>query len=305
MSRTSIRVATIAALVFVASIGIAARSPITFRTVAALTDAPLPAFGSGKAIDIASIVRAIPDRGPEGTADTVYAPHPAVRYQRSIVEGLGNCSNMVKGLSWKLLRDGYEFEIVYVLPIEAALSGGGHTILRGTFALPEGQRVGLVDLVAAAVPRTSGHVMDIDDFRGAVPEVFLDPLRPESEDFSGFYSPEFLHEVVIGRTSSTETADWFRVLDQMYIDLNLPEKLDKIFFVGIGVVLGLAPPIHVDDLALVQSRHAFEFAAMRAALWGMRVAPLILLGCGMFSLFESFRRRSGIVECRDLAGVGS
>jgi hypothetical protein len=303
MTRTTIAVAATAVLV--TSLGLAARSQIAFKTITALTDEPLPAFAAGDAVDIASIVRAIPDRGVEGTNDTVYAAHPAMRYQRSVVEGFGNCSNLVKGLSWGLLRDGHEFEIVFMLPIDRFLNGQGHTVLRANLALPEGPRVGLADVAAAAIPRVGARPLDIGDFAGAIPAVYLDPLRPESEDWTGFYTPEFLGDAVIGRTSSAETARWFRLLDATYIDLGLSDKLEKILYSGIGSVLGVQPPIHVDDLAVLRSRHPYQFAEMEAALWGMRVAPLVLLGCGLSWLVNGPRRRSAKVEYRDFAGVES
>ena len=305
MTRTSAAIAATAVLVLTASLGLAARSQIAFKTITAFTDEPLPKFEARDAIDIASIVRAIPDRGVDGTNDTVYAAHPAMRYQRSVVEGFGNCSNLVKGLSWELLRDGHAFEIVYVLPVDAFLAGQGHTVLRANLALPEGPRVGLVDVAAAAVPRVAARVLDVEDISKALPAVYLDPLRPESEDWRNFYTPEYLGDAVIGRTSSAETARWFRFLDAIYIDLGLPEKLEKILYSGIGSVLGVQPPIHVDDLAVLRSRHPYQFAEMEAALWGMRVAPLVLLGCGLSWLVDGPRRRSAKVEYQDFAEVES
>jgi hypothetical protein len=290
--RVTALVEVVAIVVLVTTLGIAARAPVAFKTIAALTDAPLPELVPQHPIDIARIVRAIPDRGPEGTSDMVYAAHPAVRYQRSVVEGFGNCSNLVKGLTWKLLRDGHDFEVVYVFPIETFLMGRGHTILRANLALPEGPRVGLVDVAAAAIPRTADHVLDVGDFASAVPAVYLDPLRPESEDWSYFYSPEFLGDSVIGRTSSAETARWFHVLDTMYLDLGLPEKLDKMVYMGIGVLLGQLAPIHVAHLESLRSRHPHQFAAMNATRWGMRAALLVVLGCGLYRLGEALKRRS-------------
>jgi hypothetical protein len=302
MTRTR-RIAVVAALVLAASFVLAARLPIAFKTITAFTDEPLPAFEARDPIDIASIVRAIPDRGVAGTADTVYAAHPAQRYQRSVVEGYGNCSNLVKGVSWGLLRDHHAFEIVYMLPAETFLEGRGHTILRAKLALPEGPRVGLVDVAAAAIPRVAGRVLDVADLGGAVPAVDLDPLRPESEDWAPFYDAASLADVVIGRTSSAETARWYRFVDAIYLDLGLPEKLDKIVYVGIGVVVGVFPAIHVGDLAALRGRHPFEFAEMNAALWGMRIAPVILLGCALSWLVAGRRRRSGKAEWREFAGV--
>jgi hypothetical protein len=300
-------VAAGAVIVLLASLGIAARAPVSFKTVAALTETPLPNLESRRPVDIARIVGAIPDRGPEGTADTVYAAHPAQRYQRSVVEGYGNCSNLVKGLSWGLLRDGHDFEVVYLFPLETFLMGRGHTILRANLALPEGPRVGLVDVAAAAIPRDAGRALDVRDFSGSAPAVSLDPLRPESEDWTFFYTPEFLGDAVIGRSSSAETARWFRLLDAIYLDFGLPERLDKIIYVGIGTVLGKLPRIHVENLAVMSSRHPVQFAVMTAALWGMRIAPLVLLGCSLIWFVERLRRRrrGGKVECPTLARVGS
>ena len=291
MIRTANAVAATAAVVLAASLGLAARSPIAFKMIASLTDEALPAFEARGVIDIASIVRAIPDRGAEGTIDTVFAAHPATRYQRSVVEGYGNCSNLVKGLSWGLLRDGHDFEVVYMLPIETFLNGQGHTVLRANLALPEGPRVGLADVAAAAIPRVGERVLDVGDFAGAVPPVHLDPLRPESEDWTAFYAADLLADSAIGRTSSAETARWFRFVEAIYIDLGVPEKLEKILYAGIGVVLGVFPPVHVDDLAALRGRHPYAFAQMIGALWGLRVAPLVLLGCGVYRLVEAVQKR--------------
>jgi hypothetical protein len=292
MIRTSSAVAATAALVLAASFGVAAHSPIAFKMVASLTDEPLPAFEARDAIDIASIVRAIPDRGVAGTVDTVFAAHPARRYQRSVIEGYGNCSNLVKGLSWGLLRDGHEFEIVYMLPVETFLNGQGHTVLRANLALPEGPRVGLADVAAAAIPRVGERVLDVGDFGGAaVPAVHLDPLRPESEDWTAFYAPDLLAVTAIGRTSSAETARWFRFVEASYLDSGVPEKFEKIVYAGLGVVLGVLPPVHVDDVAALRVRHPYVFAQMIGALWGLRIAPLVLLGCGLYRLVDAVQKR--------------
>jgi hypothetical protein len=300
-------IAALAVLALAASLTSAAQAPVAFKTVAALTEAPLPELDTREALDIASIVRAIPDRGTEGTANTVYAANPVERYQRSVVEGLGNCSNLVKGLAWRLLREGRQFEIVYLLPIDGLLEGQGHTVLRANLALPEGPRVGLADIAAAAIPRDGGRVLDVGDITAAR-AVYLDPLRPESEDWSPFYAAEFLADSVVGRTSSAETARWFRFLEAIHLDLGVPEKLDKILYSGIGVALGMIPPIHVPDVESLRSRHPLTFVEMSAAIWGVRISSLILLVWGPLVLVDALRalrRRSGTVECRDLADAGS
>ena len=176
------------------AIGFAAREPIAFQKIASITDTRLPPFEPTTAIDIAPIVRAIPDRGIEGTKDTVFEVHPAHRYQRAVVEGFGNCSNLVKGLSWALVRDGYEFEIVHLLPIHAFLSGQGHTVLRAKLALPEGERTGIVDVAAAAIPRSGGRMLDVADLVGGRPDAHLDPLRYESEPWQQYYKSAFLED---------------------------------------------------------------------------------------------------------------
>jgi hypothetical protein len=286
-------ISALSLLALALALAAAARSPVTFQKVTALTDAPLPPLEPRTAIDIAAIVRAIPDRGVEGSADTVYEVLPERRYRRSVVEGLGNCSNLVKGLTWALIRDGYAFEVIHFMPIESFLVGDGHTLLRAKLVLPEGgEQIGLADVAAAALPRSGTRLIDLADLSGDLPDFHLDPLRPESEDWSRFYGREYHDDVAIGRISADATARWYRFLEAIYLDVGLPERADKILYVGIGVALGIYPPIHVQSVEPLRSRHPTEFAVMTAALWTFRVAPLLLLGCAISWLAGLVRAHS-------------
>lgn len=276
-------------LAILVALGIASVNPFAFQKVASVTDDPLPTFAPPHAVRIGPIIRGIPDRGPEGTADVVYVVRPAERYQRSIVEGLGNCSNMVKALAWSLLRNGYEVEIVHLLPIGGFLEGEGHTMLRAKLALPEGDRIGVVDVSAAGIPRARGRALDADEFVSETSPVTLDPLRPESEDWSRFYTPAFRSTSVVGRISGADSDRWFHFLEMAHLDIGLPEKIDKILYVGVGVVIGVYPLIHVADLGVLREREPGTFLAMRAALWALRIAPFALLGCALWWLVDRVR----------------
>lgn len=279
--------ATLSLLALAAALFLAGRDPIAFQKVTALTESDPPPFEPTAAIDIAAIVRAIPDRGAEGSNDTVYEVDPERRYHRSVVEGLGNCSNLVKGLSWALLRDGYGFEIIHIMPISKFLAGDGHTLLRAKLALPEGERTALADVAAAAIPRSGERALDLADLSaGEIPDFHLDPLRPESEDWTSFYEADYRSDVSVGRITAADTARWYRFLEAVYVDAGLPERLDKTLYVGIGVLLGVYPPIYVTDLERLRSRHAVRFARMEAALWVFRLAPLVLLSCALAWLAE-------------------
>jgi hypothetical protein len=289
------RVCTLLSLLALAlALASAARDPIAFQKVTTLTAAPAPAFEPRAAIDIATRIRAIPDRGREGSADWAYEVDPERLHQRSVVEGLGNCSNLVKGLGWALLRDGYDFEIVHVMPVASFLDGDGHTLLRAKLALPEGERVALADVAAAAIPRSGDRALDVADLRGDLPDFRLDPIRPESEDWTRFWTPGFRRDIAVGRISAADTRSWYRFVGAIYRDLGLPDRLEKMLYEGIGAVLGVQPRIHVDELETLRSPHAARFAVTTAALWAFRVAPLALLLCAVAWLAErTLGRRRG------------
>jgi hypothetical protein len=274
-----------------AALAVAASDPVAFQKVGALSGAAIPPFDSATVVDVAPTLRAMPDRGSEGSSTIVYDVLPLRKRQRTLGEGWGNCSSLVFGMAAELDAEGKEYRIVHLMPLEHFLDGTGHTLLRARFALPEGPRLGLVDVAAAAIPRSAGRPLEPEDLgRGEIPGFRLDPVRPESEDWTPFYAEDFQSDLVLGWITSADLARYFRFLETVYVDAGLPPRVEKIVYDGLALVLGFYPTIHADRLAEARQRHRLRFAMHETSLWTLRIAPFLLVASAGLWLYD--RRRS-------------
>jgi len=278
-----------------AALAVAASDPLGFQKVGALSAVPLGRFDPATVVDVAPLLRAMPDRGIAGSLTTIYDVLPARKRQRTLVEGWGNCSNLVFGLAIELDAEGVDYEIVHMMPPDHFLDGQGHTVLRAKVALPEGPRVSLVGVSSASIRRTAGRPLDIDDLgHGAIPELTADSFRPEIEDWDRFYSPEFQSDLILGRMSSADLRRYFRFIEAVYVDLGLPPYVEKIAYDGLALVLGYYPTIHAERLAEARRRNPLRFAVQEGSLWTLRLAPLALVASVAAALYGSRRGATGL-----------
>ena len=140
------------------SLGAAMRAPIAIQKINAIVPAQgfAPIDGEGS-LDVASVVGAIPYR-----QNPVWTVEPERKYQQTIVEGFGNCSQKTFGLAYLLDQSGVDYQVIHLLPPERFLIGGGHTVMRTRYRYRGSERVGIVDLLAAGLPVSASGYADID-----------------------------------------------------------------------------------------------------------------------------------------------
>lgn len=266
------------ALLAVAALAVAASDPVGFQKVAALTDAPPPAFRPAAQIDVEPLVRAIPDRGEAGAQVTIYDVLPERKHRRTVIEGWGNCSNQVFGMAFALRQQGADYEIVHFLPRESYLGGDGHTVIRTRFPLDGRAVVGLVDVVGRAIPLSDGRPLDVTDLgRGEIAGLVFRAIGSHDPRWERFYAGGFQSGVLVGRIPARGVDRYFRFLEASYVDLGLPPRLEKVIWDGAAVVLGFYPPIHVESLADARDGRTLRFLLLAASLWVLRLAPLAAL----------------------------
>jgi hypothetical protein len=280
-----------AALLTAAALGLAALDPVGFQKVAALTAAPARPFEPASEIDVAPLVRSIPDRGEAGAAVTVYDVLPERKHRRTVVEGFGNCSNLVFGMAFALRQRGADYEIVHFLPRETFLDGDGHTVIRTRFPLDAGAAVGLVDVVGRALPMSGGQPLDVAGLgRGEIADLAFHPLGAHDPRWERFYAADFQRGVLVGRIEARSVDRYYRFLEASYVDLGLPPQLEKLIWDGAAVVLGFYPQVHVESVAEARRGHALRFFALEASLWVLRLVPLAALLVLAASLARRFTR---------------
>ncbi len=243
------------------------------------------------ALNVADFIGAIPYVNDWNSLFTV---DPVSKFRQTIVQGDGDCSNLVFGAAYALDRAGIDYEIIHLLPRTTVLDGEGHVVLRVPYSFEGAQRIGIVDVQAAGLPQSQGRFVDRKDLEnGPLPEYTLLRLNPGRDHSNSPYYTDFLATARVGSMSSTEVGRYFRFIESVYVPLgNAP--FEKYLFDGAAVLLGIFPPIYVTSPAdLFQDvhllRHFFIFA-----LWMMRSLPLFI---PLFVLSEMMvSRQTGIPE---------
>lgn len=237
----------------------------------------IPPLQGEASLDVERVLSAIPF-DPEDLGFMVWEVDPDRKYQRTILEGRGNCSNFVFGLARLLELSDVDFQIVHMMRPRDFLEGRGHTVIRTRYLHAGEERVGLVDVFAGGLPQSAGRLLDASDLRGPVPDFsFLSwNGRPElAKDFFRELPPD----VVIGWISRADVERYFRFLERFYVPLG-SSRIEKYLYDGVALLLGFYPPIQVEDIGRLRDANPLEWHLYQFALWSFRSAlvGLPLLG---------------------------
>jgi hypothetical protein len=249
----------------------ATTSPIAFQKLMSLTTDPVgdPDWSQARyPVDIAGLISAVPYSGNDGIAAVL----PSEMYERTILDGGGNCANKSRGLAYYLEQRGLPFERVELLKVDGFLRGQGHVLVR-TLVMHDGQpRVALVDMLEGGLPVRAGTTIDLPDLERADPfTIEILPLNWRMDRYSEYYG-SFLDEVVIARVSDDEIVGFFRYLEGTYVPLGL-ERFERIVFNALAIVHGKFPPLHVskaDYDRLLEGNHG-KLALAQAMVQATRI----------------------------------
>lgn len=243
-----------------------------------------PIVAAGDAVDIARIIAATPyHSGRVMTLDF------EEKYRATIEGGAGTCSERSFGLAWKLRRSDLDIQIVHLMRPGEIVRGVGHTVVRIAYDDAGETRVGLVDLLEGGLPTSGGVPLDIQDLtHGAVPDFRIRSFNDRKDEASRYYG-DFLDGASIGFIPARELDSYFAFIESVYRPLG-SERLEKLFFDGLALLLGALPSVYVPDDAVLVGPHAIEMRLQKAALWVLRSALLVIPG---LLVFEIVARRRG------------
>ena len=246
-------------------------SPVAFQKVAAVTfieesEIALPEPKSY--VDIRQILHGIPYKG-----GMVYEVEPKYKYEKTIQEGYGNCSNLAFGLGYYLSKHEHEFQIIHLMPPDGFLAGQGHTVVNMPYTIDGKTIYGIVDVLEGGLPRNNDLFIDINSLRkGNFNNPSILPLNPNKDHLSPYYHKEFLSYSVLGVIKGEEVKSYFKFIENIYIPLG-NRKLEKILYDGLSIVFGYYPKIYVlqeDSEALFKGNEFTKILAV-TLLVSMRV----------------------------------
>jgi hypothetical protein len=244
---------------------------VTIAPVSALPTLQLPAVAGP---DMRALITAI----PYADSRTVYDILPGVRYQRTIEQGLGNCSNLAFGLAYWLNGHDHDYQVVHFIPPESFVLGQGHTVLNMPFVLDGAAQLGLVDLLEGGIPLMHGQPVTLAQLqRRPLHEVSVLPLNPRMDAGSDYYG-DFLSDAVIGVVPAASVQRYFRFIEAVYVPLG-NRKLERILFGGLAVLVGQFPETLVlrNEYERLYVAHPLLFTTAPLLLWLMRLLPFLLV----------------------------
>jgi len=253
-------------------------SPVAFQksnAIKAVDSLSKLSATNAKLLDVRLAISSIPYKLEGGPVNDV---KPVDKYRKTIEEGKGNCSNMSFGMSYRLIQEDIDFQIVQILNPVGFLEGNGHTVLNVPYHLDGEARVGIVDMVEGGVPMNGSDFIDIEDLqRGGLSDFKVKPLNA-SKDLTSPYYDDLVDQGVIGVIDRDEVEGYFRFLSTVYIPLG-NKRLEKMFYDGVSMVLGVFPTIYVDrsDYDLLFSKYPVRRFSAICLLWSIRGLAILLI----------------------------
>ena len=241
-----------------------AKNPILFKSVNSFSEINL-LMNSIQPVEIKyieGILRPIPYKGDN--KNNLYNILPADRYDLSIKNGYGNCSNLVYGASYKLLEDVKEFYIINFYPKDGWTKGFGHTAI----LMNIDKEIVIVDLLEG------GLVYNINQNNFFTNETSVKFKSCNSlKDGINPYFPIVLNND-IGIISSDSVKEYFQFIEMIYIPFGV-KKIEKYFYDGLALFFRKYPKIIIDDKYKLVTK--FENFKFQFYLWWYRVMIVIFL----------------------------
>ena len=264
-------------------------SPIAFQKSMSLSDAPIiePDWTIANAIDARKVIGSIPYKGSQALSDVL----PRKLYERTILQGYGNCANKTRGLSYLLLEEGIPFERVDLIPADGFIQGRGHTLVRTKYVLDGVTRVGMIDILEGGVPALDRVPIDLRQLRESIPYTLkLLPLNVLVDDHSDYYG-SFLETASIGVIDHREIARYFRFVETIYVSLNDAE-FERFICNASAVVLGIFPQLHVSptEFARLKAQSPGTVALAHALTWSARVFIVVIVLTMSLRLVQFLRK---------------
>jgi hypothetical protein len=260
-------------LLVAAALAAAALRPVAFQKANSIrvVRGPIPSVDGPDSFDVYDLISRIPYQSEE----MVWDVDPDAKYRATIVEGRGNCSNLVFGLARHLQLEGLDFQILHLMRPSMFLTGKGHTVLRTKFRLAGREQVGLVDILAGGLPRSGARFLDVDDLRRLpVPDLAFSSWGGRPEVAERFYRRR-LDEIEVGWIPAQEVAEYFAFIERVYVPFG-SRRLEKYVYDGLALLFGRFPEIHVSDARPLAWVNPLEWPFYVASLWLLRSALVLL-----------------------------
>jgi len=219
---------------------------------------------------------------------------PSRRYEKSIENGRGDCSNLAYGAAYLFIRENIDFSILHLLRVPGFPSGEGHVSLEVALQLDGEPKSAILDLLEGGVLQNDdGYISSADLIEDTPQGIIIRPFHPKKDRRSAYYTYKNLARTVLGFTPKKEVARYFKFVDALYINLG-HRSLERYLFDSTALLLGIFPNIYVnaEDLTRIDEFYSVDRILSIFLLWAVRI------GVGVLSIFLALRIYKRIFAAR-------
>ena len=190
--------------------------------------------------EISDFIANIPYKGDEASAS--WFIDPKLKYEDTIINGNGNCSNLAFGAMFEFNNLRRQAAIVHMFKNDLGfLVGIGHTVLQISV---EGRNT-VVDILEGGIPLQNGKGIDALKFNYNSTDIYsnqnLNNLKDNKNDY---FTNDYLAQISFGLVPQNEISDYFLFLDRVYLPLG-SVFLEKLVFDNLALLFGQYPNTYV------------------------------------------------------------
>lgn len=175
--------------------------------------------------------------------------HPKKKYESSIINGFGNCSNYSHSLIYELSNLKQKGFVFHLLNKDLSfLNGNGHSAVQIKY---NNENI-IIDINEAGIPLNNEKYLSIDNLKSITSQNLKQiKLNIVSDEFNQYFNKEIISKVEFGKSKQTDLEKYYRFIEFIYIPLG-NSKFEKIFYDSIAIFYGYFPNTYV-------SREFYDF----------------------------------------------
>ena len=219
----------------------------------------------------------------------IYSVTPYQRYQRTILGGTGDCSNFSFGGAYHFINNNIDFELVHFLPPDSLFAGGGHVAIRLPYEFKGRHGLGVIDIAGGGMPLIEGTIADIYHLVDQNESLVFTRINSNApEYYRNYYTSEYLNQVFLGFTPSSDVIRYFSFVDTVFVGLG-SEKLEKMLYDGLALLFGQYYNIYVYDAFIAPFKGQIIF--FQIVLFLVRISLILILLLLISEIIYGVRKR--------------
>ncbi len=215
----------------------------------------------------------------------IWNVRPFDKYQSTILNGNGNCSNFAFGAMYRFINQNSQAYIAHLLNKDMSfLEGKGHTVVE---LVTEDGKV-IFDLHEGGMPKINGNAIntDLTDLK-RTDEFSHHSFNSRKDNVNEYFNFQYLEKIEFGLIPQKEISEYFIFLDFIYVELGSPFA-EKLLYDTLALFTGKYPNtyISIELFEALIERRSIDYIVANSAYYSFHLSYIILI---LFFLVSAIR----------------